>query len=172
MKMNLWFLLLISLFLGFVCVGTAIGTIIPSINRISAPLVCNGQMLVEVRHYSVRPGEQSTQNNIYCVDETTGEKRDISILAIVVSCLIYSAIIFLLFITNMLWKRLRGNPVQEPPIGLAPPVSPQNLAQPANIRYSGEDPAISLNKLKELREANLITEQEYETKKAEILSRM
>jgi len=116
MKMKLFIRLLISLFLGFVFVGTAIGTIIPSINRISAPLVCNGQMLVEVRHYSVRPGEQSTQNTIYCVDETTGEKRDISILAVVVSCLIYSTIIFLLFIANMLWKRFRGNPVQEPPI--------------------------------------------------------
>jgi hypothetical protein len=116
MKKNLWFLLLTSLFMGFVCVGTAIGTIIPSINRISAPLVCNGQMLVEVRHYSVRPGEQSTQNTFYCVDETTGEKRDISILAVVVSCLIYSGIIFLLFIANMLWKWLRGNTVQEPPI--------------------------------------------------------
>lgn len=97
MKGKLGILLFISLFLGFVLLGVGIGMIFPSIFRISAPLVCNGQMVIETREYSYRPGEYSTQHNIYCINETTGEKRPITFLTFVVSSLIFSGIIFLLF---------------------------------------------------------------------------
>lgn len=43
----------------------------------------------------------------------------------------------------------------------------------ADLRaFSREDPAATLTKLKEMRDAGLITEQEYETKRAEIIARM
>jgi len=130
MKGKLVIMLLISLFSGFVCVGTAIGVLLPSIFQVSAPLVCQGQMVVEVRQYSVRPGEHSTQNTIYCIHETTGEKRDISFLAIVVSCLIFSGIIFLLLTAGMLVKRLRGKTPEEPPAAVSPPTTTQTPPLP------------------------------------------
>ncbi len=172
MKGTLLFLLGISLFLGFVLGGALVSNIFPSTLRISAPLVCQGEMTVVSRQYSYKPGSVSVEHKVYCQDETGGAKRDITFLAVMVSCLIYSGIIFLLFCANLLVKRLRGEQLESP----QPPPTPsfpQPLPMPVSgTELGGEDPAGLLKKLKELRQADLITEQEYEAKKAEILSKI
>jgi hypothetical protein len=172
MKGKLVFLLLISLFLGFVLMGVVGGNIYPAIFRISAPLVCKDKMVIESRSYSYKPGSTSVEHKVYCQEETSGARRDITFAAIVVSCLIYSGIIFLVFCANMLVKRLRGGASEgslaaPEPLTLSPGIAP---AQKAELPV--EDPAELLKKLKELRQSDLITEQEYEAKKAEILSKM
>ena len=172
MKGKLFFLFLISLFLGFVIVGGILAMIFPSILRISAPLVCKGEMTVSVRSFSL-PGETSRFTVILCQDEAGGEKRDISFAAITVACLIYSVMFFFLFCANLLLKRLQGKdgqvqqPLFSPPTRVPQPVLPLTKNPPEE-----KDPAEQLTKLKAFREAELISEEEYQAKKAEIISKL
>jgi hypothetical protein len=172
MKRNLVWLIIASLFLGFICVGVAIGGVFPSTFRVFSPLVCNGKMEVDVQRYSYRPGEVTTNNNFYCIDETTGEKRDISALTVVVGSLVSSGIIFLLFCAMVLTRRLKKRQPEIPPLPTTVNTTPPGVAPEEKAGPPVEDQSEVLRKLKELRMADLISEQEYEAKKAEILSRM
>jgi hypothetical protein len=172
MKGTLLLLLVISLFLGFVFGGALIGNLFPSVFfRIADPVVCQGKMEIVSRQYSYKPGSVSVEHKVYCLD-AAGTKRDITFEAVVISCLILSGVIFLLFCLNLLVKRLRGGPSETAPAVTAPPVfSPQPM--PARqVDLTGDDPTELLRKLKELRQADLISDQEYEAKKAEILNKM
>ncbi len=172
MKKNLVWLIIASLFLGFIVVGVAIGGIFPSTFRVFSPLVCNGKMVIEVKKYSYRPGEVTTQNNFYCVNETTGEKRDISALTVVGGSLISSGIIFLGLFSWAMIRRLKRKQPEKPILPTAVHPSPPDSMPSAKTDPSIENLDDKLKKLKELRLADLISEQEYEAKKAEILSRM
>jgi uncharacterized membrane protein YhaH (DUF805 family) len=48
----------------------------------------------------------------------------------------------------------------------------ESIAQPAEIKGSGADPTDQIKKLAELKEAGLISEEEFKTKKQELLDRM
>jgi hypothetical protein len=69
-------------------------------------------------------------------------------------------------------KLLRGKKSVDPLSAANPLVSHHKIVASAPDMLSGEDPVESLKKLKELMTNNLITEKEYEIKKAEILSKI
>ncbi len=89
--------LTVSLFVGFILVAIAAGSIWPGIDRFAASrFVCsNGTFIIHQDTYSYRPGESDTMTTDYCVDLKSGVKQDVSFLTMLVSGLVYSGVIFL-----------------------------------------------------------------------------
>jgi hypothetical protein len=83
----------VSLFVGFIIVSIGIGAIFPSMHRLAAPLICRGEVKVEVDKYSIRPGETYWENHIYCY-KTEGGVDEITFPAIGMTGLAASASIF------------------------------------------------------------------------------
>jgi hypothetical protein len=94
-------LAVISLFLGIVIISIALGSIVPAINKISAPIVCSGDS-VEIERYgsNPRPGETFVSLVISCVDQESGAREVKTLPMIVVSGIIYSLIIF---VVSFIW---------------------------------------------------------------------
>lgn len=169
MKGTLIVFVLISLFFGFVLGGTAIGNIFPSTFKITDPLLCDGEMSITARYYSYEPGRQGRENNVICTDPASGESRRITGTVFAVYSLMWSALVFILLCINWLirrWRRKAQGLSPEEPLHMPAPVSQQAAS------VSGNTPLEALTKLKQLRDADLITEDDYLAKKAEILARM
>lgn len=169
MKGTIILLAVISLFLGLVIGGAVIGNIYPPIFKISAPIVCpQGQVNIESHKYSYKPGSVSVQHKVYCQASTDSQKQDVTFSAVMVTCLIFSGIFFVLLVANTFIQRIRtkqGDVPQEIPQAVQTAIAPEKPE-------AAQDPGNVLRKLKELYESGLITEQEYQAKKAEILSKM
>jgi hypothetical protein len=159
----------VSLFLGFVLFGVG-GLFIPSIYRISTSLICTDELEIEESRYDT-PTEHTTTVNIYCHTKTSGEEKNVTGKVYVISSLIYSLFTFLVFCFIMLINRIRRNTVEEIQSPAATPGLMESFPYEVDARLSENDLRESLQRLKELRDDHLITEQEYENKKAEILSR-
>ena len=102
-------MLVVSLFVGLM-IATAGGALYPSINKISAPITCAGEFHIESSRYSGRPGETGTVHRIFCRNRLTGARSDITLYAIFISFLIYSAIIFtfaLVLVFPFIWFAAR-----------------------------------------------------------------
>jgi Short C-terminal domain len=87
-----------SLFVGlmFATAGVAVH---PPLAFIATPLVCPGEVEVESRNYSYRPGQSGVTRNLYCLSATGGGKparEDITFAAIGASFLVYTLIAFVL----------------------------------------------------------------------------
>lgn len=91
----------ISLFLGIVVVSIGIGSAVPTINKISAPLVCSGDRVeIERAASNPRPGETFISLVISCIDEQTGANEIKTFPMILTSGIIYSLVIFVI---SMIW---------------------------------------------------------------------
>jgi hypothetical protein len=87
-----------SLFCGFVGIA-GLGSFFPLLNQVAKPFVCGTDVMqVEQHVYSYKPGSTSYTNTIYCVDGTTGIKKDVTNLVQPVVGLISSAILFVPFL--------------------------------------------------------------------------
>jgi hypothetical protein len=161
MKINVVGLLIlagISLFIGFVIISVAVGAIFPSMHKLTAPVLCsNGEVEVEVITYSYKPGQIGTDNHLYCNDEEG--RREITWAAIGVSGLFYSAIIFVLL---LIWGRSLAT-------------LPANFGERATDLKRGKKGGSAMERLAELkkmRDANLISQAEFERKKAKIMDEL
>ena len=97
MKLNIMMLGIlagVSLFLGFVIYSVAVGAIFPSIHKLTAALICSGEVKVESVQYYPPSGGVGWKNHVYCIDE--GNQKEITIPAIGVTGLVASAVIFVL----------------------------------------------------------------------------
>ena len=182
-----------ALFIGLM-ISTAGTAIYPPLTAVANPLICSGEVAYKSRSYSYRPGQSGVQRFIYCQSGgPKGSRVEITWTAIGVSFLIYSAAFFLLlqFVARPLLRRrsrdtleaarARFSPASSSPAG---PAAVQNiLARVAEAMQRGEanvvvneagggDLAGRLARLKELRDQGLITAEDYEAKKAELLSRL
>jgi len=86
----------ISLFVGFVIISVGVGAIFPSMHQLTAPLICSGEVKVESIRYYPSSGGVGWKNHIYCIEQ--GDQREITFPAIGVTGLVYSAVIFALFL--------------------------------------------------------------------------
>lgn len=158
-------LFVISLFCGVIIVAIGLGAAFPVINRVATPLACNGQLQLSTDTYSYQPGEQTTTITWFCVDEKTGAKKDVSWKIILTAGLVYSLLIFAAFTVRWLVVNRPGQSSAGSMSVSAPPAFPRS----ANI----PDGALKrLTELKQMHDSNLITDQEYENKKAEILKEL
>jgi len=91
----------ISLFLGIVIISVGLGSIVPAINKIGAPIVCSGDS-VEIGRFASnpRPGETFVSLAISCIDPQTGVAEVKTIPMIITSGIIYSLVIFVI---SMIW---------------------------------------------------------------------
>lgn len=91
----------ISLFLGIVIISIALGSVLPAINKIAAPIVCSGDRVeIERAASNPRPGETFVSLVISCVDEQTGAREVKTFPMIFASGIIYSLVIF---VVSMIW---------------------------------------------------------------------
>ena len=190
-----------SLFVGLM-IATAGVAVHPPIAFIATPLVCAGEVEVELQNYSYRPGQSGVTRTIWCLSGGEGGKparEDITFKAVGASFLIYSGIAFVLL--QLLWWMLRPRVAGlfrwKGTRGRSAPIAGVDLSSilsqvaeavergdakvsvrsmTADLRDgdgpAGDDPADRLATLKQLRDRGLISAAEYEAKKAEILSRL
>ncbi len=82
-------------------VSVGMGTVVPALNKISAPIVCaDGRLEVGQSSMNPRPGETYVSLAISCVDEASGASEVKTIPAILVSGIFYSLVIF---VPSFIW---------------------------------------------------------------------
>jgi hypothetical protein len=170
MKLNLGSVLTmlgISLFTGFIIITIGLGAAVPVINRVAAPFACSrGKMQLETETSSYTPGQSTTTLNWLCVDESSGAQEPINFKVIMYAGLIYGLGLFVILIGATLggvnWG---GTSKTEPFVRQGQPDGPLFVARHPNALSTQQ----KLRELKELRSQDLISEQEYEMKRAEIL---
>jgi len=180
--------LLWSLFMGVTALSIGFGALFPSMNLISKPFVCpRGEMSEDEKVYNPYPGKTITTITWYCTDSQSGQKEEIGLLPMAMSAgLIYG---FALFIVIFIWlwfnaqrsasglsntyygtKGLSALEKQErDSIHDAQYSSHENFAEPPG---KSKDTKARLNELQDLRAANMVSESEYEKKRAEILKNL
>jgi hypothetical protein len=158
------FFLGISFFCGYVIIAVGIGSVYPPLYKVSTPIVCRSNQQLEVvqKRYSWRPGEAMWTATIYCVGPETNQKENCTGLAKLVAGAIYGLGIFVLCLP-LIWRAATR------------PIAERAASAPATERATaqGSAPARTIDEklvgLKRLLDSNLITAEEYEQKKAEIL---
>jgi len=161
-------LLGISLFTGIIIVSIGLGAAFPAMERVAAPFVCGARTLdLQLDHYSYKPGQSGYIITWTCVGRP-GSGEDVTWKIILVAGLIYSALIFFI---SVVWLLTAGNQVQA--MGkifgrAAPPASMAFEREGTDSRSLRR----KLQELKELRDSDLINEQEYEEKKARLLDEL
>lgn len=154
----------VSFFCGYVIISIGLGAVWPSLYKVASPLVCRGGQRLEVaqHHYSWRPGTAMWTATIYVVDESTGKKKDRTDVVKLAAGAAYGLGIFVLLLPKLCRRTMPSASAQAHGIG------PTAKAASVSDRSAHE----KLAELKKLRESDLITPEEYEQKKAEILKKM
>jgi len=164
--------------------------------RMAAPgaaILCGGEVVYESHGASYRPGEYTVTRTLYCQTGTGKDARrdEITFQAAGLSFLIYAAIVFLLlqFVVRPLLRRKVDHTLEAVRTG-APGAAASLSSLLGRVAQAAErgaaeraasgtapdaesgDVADRLAQLRALRDQGLITAQDYEAKKAEILSRL
>jgi hypothetical protein len=152
----------ISLIVGVAIIAAAAGSIYPPIYRAGNFLVCGNRLTIESQEYSYKPGQAGIEHKIYCEDPTTGSKKDVSVLAVLSAGLVYAVVVFIAvvildFFLSRHRKKLAVLYVNEP-----------KLEKSLIDDLTSEEAEEMLQKLKKIREANLITPEEFEAKSKKI----
>jgi hypothetical protein len=197
LKTSLLIILPLSLAAGFMVAG--IGTTMwPPVSAWAAPLVCSGTVDVQSDHYSTPSGGSGVSRHIYCLSGAgkDGARDEITFSAIGIAFLVYAAIAFVMlqvFAAPRMRRRAEarmsvthyGGGISAR--GVASPDELQAiLGQVAEALQRGQadvnvhtvtigeaedgDAGARLARLRQLHDAGLISDQDYEAKKAEILS--
>ena len=163
-----------SLFMGVTAISIGFGALFPDMNRIAKPFVCpNGRMDVVQQIYNPYPGSTITTTTWYCID-SRGGKTELGIFPMsLYAGIIYGFLLFLVIIIGI--SILNRN--QKLQLGSR---TEQDAEQPMQFREKAEarrgkgsgGVAAKMKELKELRDANLISEAEYQSKRAEILKEL
>jgi hypothetical protein len=196
-----------SVFTGIFIVSIGFGAVFPVINQISAPFICRGGHLTDDQDtYHPAPGTTTTTITWFCINDQTGEQKEISpLLMAPVAGTIYGLVIFVIAMTiqtvkaprrpaSLLKQRqenIQTSVEQIKAMGLAdhlgpeqydkvihnmeiiyPQSTPASKAAPRLMIPTEETEVEKLKKLKELLEADLITQEDYDKKKSEILNRL
>lgn len=182
-------LALVSAFIGFVVLAIGVGAIFPSMLQVSAPLACPaGAFDVVSQSYSYKPGQSGVSRTFICT-LASGEKREILWPTIAYAGLIYSA----LLLTVWLWLGKLGLRVIRRGSACQPGESngqydvrqrhelQSRLARVRAILQSKavadkasatDDIAERLRQLQSLRDQRLISAQDYDAKKTQILAQL
>jgi hypothetical protein len=155
----------IALFIALM-LGGVVPAVFPQLAKLAAPVVCssNEQMTVTSDTYYPQPGRTVTSNHWFCVRED-GTQRSVDMVAL----LVCGAYVFLPMFILMIFK---VKPVSSSPITTAVLGSPTSglSAQNASVSENQRSFAERLSDLTQAHEAKLITDEEFEKKKREILN--
>ena len=182
-----WFRIPVSLFIGLM-IATAGGALHPPLLAVAAPVLCDGDMDISSQNYSYKPGQSGTNHTIRC--EREGRVQEVTLRAIGVSTLIYGAGAWVLL--TLLVLRSRQHQAENPAglggrvsaddvlaalsrklkSGTGPGASSDSHRPTPGVAPSGGDTATRLRQLKALRDQGLISAQDYESRKQEILDEL
>lgn len=152
-----------SIFMGVTAISIGFGALFPSMNRIAKPFVCpRGEMEYESQVYRPYPGKTVTTLTWYCADRETGARTELGIFPMsLYAGAIYGFLLFVVIVVAM-WMfagRLPASTGQR---------RASRLDFNQNVGTTG-DAASRLRELNRLRDTGLITEEEYQKKRAEII---
>ncbi len=190
MKLNgstLFWTFIWCIFMGITVGSIGIGAIFPSANLIAKPFICpRGEMQLETQDYHPSPIETVTTLTWYCVGPE-GDKTELGIFPMS----LYAGTIYglLLFIVVFVVMQIRGSTSI---VSSTPSVdhdivrrtelareraeefrhSAADLGDLKNKGKASQDAMNRMKELKDLREANLISESEYEQKRADIIKNL
>lgn len=177
------------IFMGVTVGSIGIGAAFPKANLISGPFVCpNGKMEVTTDRYNPVPGQTVTTLTWYCVDSKTGAQEELGIFPMVLySGVIYGFLLFIVVFVYML-VNARRSPAQPEPVRSFRTSTPEPIVEQEGatvqtfvledgqmridipgLKASTMDSVMRLKELKDLHEAHLITDAEFERKRAEII---
>lgn len=151
----------VGFFCGYLIVSVGLGAVCPSLYKVAGPIVCGeGQRLDVIQHrHSWRPGAVMWTATVYLVDESTGKKEDRTSVVKLAAGAVYGLGIFVLLLPLLCRK--------------TPPLAAARARARGSIATVAFAPARSIHEklaeLRKLHESDLITTEEYEQKKAEIL---
>jgi hypothetical protein len=155
-------------FMGVTAISIGFGALFPSMNLVAKPFVCpSGKMDLTKEVYNPYPGNTITTITWYCVEEASGAKRELGIFPMsLYAGTIYGWLLFGLVAIGMMILANRrpkaGEEVHRAPV--------HALFESASYNPRASESTVArMKELKELRAANLISETEYEEKRAEIL---
>lgn len=197
LKTTFLVILPLSLAAGFIVAG--IGTTMwPPVSAWAAPLVCSGTVDVQSDHYSTPSGGSGVSRHIYCLSGAgkDGARDEITFSAIGIAFLVYAAIAFVLLQIFAAPRLRRRAEAKMSVTHYGGGISARGVASTAELQAilgqvaeavrrgqadvnvhnvtigqaEGGDPGERLARLRRLHDAGLISDQEYESKKAEILS--
>ncbi len=151
----------VSFFCGYFIVSVGLGAAFPSLYKAAGPIVCGDRQRLEVvqHRHSWRPGAVMLTATIYLVDESTGKKENRTAMVKLAAGAVYGLGIFVLLLPLL----CRRTPLAV--VARAHGGGPSATAASAPARSSDE----KLAEIKRLHESGLITIEEYQQKKAEIL---
>lgn len=185
-------LLCVSGFAGLM-VATAGGAVHPPVVTVAAPYVCDGTVETRSQNYSYRPGQSGVARTILCT-RADGAAHDITLKTIGAATVYYTLIfmavgLVLAVLARLLTPRLltsrMGDPFRPgPKSGLDPAdleatarylrdrllVSADIVRRDADAPHDDDSIRRRLEQLQALRDDNLISEEEYQAKRAEVLS--
>jgi hypothetical protein len=155
------------------------GALHPPVITVAAPYVCDGMIETQSQDYSYRPGQQGTAHNVFC-SEADGNRRDITLRTFGAASLYYTLIILAAAVVLggllRLLKPRRAAPAQ-PRADLAQYLADRLRVDADILRRTGtrqdsdsESAEQRLRHLQSLRDGGLISESEYQAKRAEILA--
>ena len=158
----------ISLFCGIIILSIGVGSVYTPLNKVAGPIVCgNRQLEIVQNRYSYRPDDTTWTITAYCVDNATNSRQENTLLVQIVSGTIYGLILFGFTSIAFVWLSFgKKNSAAEAGKTISgTPGFPAAVPEKA----SSESIEKRLLKLKQLHDDNLITDQEFKEKGAEIL---
>ena len=186
--LSLMMRLVISLFLGTM-IGVAGGALFPALTHIAAPLICSGKLETMSSPYSYKPGQYGVTRELFCIG-VDGSRQPMTLRGLFFSSLIYAVALFALWPLLMLpfryllsrGARRAGSYVEDKLGGFASPetttsawarhikgIRIETVCQSSPAADTIED---RLRELARLRDVGAITQEDYETRKREILSEL
>jgi hypothetical protein len=163
-----------SLFMGVTAISIGVGAAFPPLNQIAQPFVCsNGHLQVLLSTSRSQPGVTYTTEKWQCVDNQTGQAHDVNEWSMfLINGLIYGTILFaIIYLWWWLATKRRSASAKEASAGSV--VAALEHHRTIRAATSFDVPEVEeLRKLLDLRDSGLITEQDYEQKKADVLSRL
>ncbi|MGV7120826.1 SHOCT domain-containing protein [Sphingopyxis sp. 550A] len=163
-----------------VMVASAGGALHPPLVTVAAPYVCDGTVETQSRNYSYKPGQQGVARNIFCLDPDGG-RRDITLRAAGAAAVYYTLIflvagLVLVFLVRLLKPR-RSADAQSDIVADFGKRMAERLRTDADIVRRPAAPPVTgggvedrLRHLQSLRDGGLISEEEYQAKRTEILA--
>jgi len=165
-----------SIFMGVTAISIGVGAAYPPANFVAKPFVCpNGQMYFDQQVSNPLPGTTYTTITWYCTDPRSDSKTELDIFPMsLYAGVIYGLLLFVLVAAIWVWAKRKDLGLTGPDSSPASPRSAPARAirrdHPEAQRPKPDGAAMArMAELKKLRAANMISEAEYEQKRAEIL---
>lgn len=160
--------------MGVTAVSIGLGAIYPPLNVVAKPFVCpNGSMSFEQSTSNPLPGTTYTFTGWYC--DRSGDKTELDIFPMsLYSGVIYGLVLYALGLSVWLFLRRRKAALKgtdQTRLGREAAATGvfNHQRRPTHPAPAGADALARMERLKELRAANMISESEYQQKRADIL---